>query len=168
MQETTSHDEAESNLSQDPRNKSLFIPELIKHLKFSPNVKSPTESLEMSVQENRHVDFDTASNFNDQGDVAMLDLKDIDRIMRCKHCEAQQLLGTINCSCGKLMPNLNPEIDQRIKQDTQKIINVMLTQKDMFWQTGTLRGIKGGGAAESQERHAAREHYKSSFQGDIS
>ena len=86
----------------------------------------------MSVQENRHVDFDTASNFNDQGVVAMLDLKDIDRIIRCKHCEAPQLLGTINCLCGKLMPNLNPEIEQRIKQDTQKIINVMLTQKDRY------------------------------------
>ena len=65
----------------------------------------------MSVKESRQDKM-----FQEQGNVHMLEL---DRIIRCKYCNAQEILCTIYCWCGKLMPNIKAEIDHRIKQDTQ-------------------------------------------------
>ena len=78
----------------------------------------------------------------------MLELMDIHHITSCKHCTAQQLFGTIYCSCRKLIPNLNP----KIKQDTQNLR-----------KTGMPRGIRGGGKAASQYKHAARSMTNEAF-----
>ena len=90
---------------------------------------------------------------------------DIDHITRWKDCNEQQLPGTIYCSCGQQLSNLQPEYERKFQQDTQTAIEELQHLKDVYWKTCVSRGIKGGGTGESQHRHQAHQHYRRSIDG---
>ena len=91
-----------NNLSQKETNRTALLPEMVKRITLSPSAKTLTESLPRSVKENRQVDPDTAKKFEEHDNVGLLELSDIDRLAQYKHFTTKQMLGTIDCSCGKL------------------------------------------------------------------
>ena len=111
------------------------------------------------------VDAETAEKFKKQGNVDVLELMDIGHLTRCEHCNEQQLPGTIYCLCGKQVPNLQLVCEQKSQGDTQTVVKELLQLKEIYWRTGMARGIKGGGAGESQNRYNARRHHKRSTDG---
>ena len=83
----------------------------VKRIRLTPNATTLATNFEHKVK--REVESGTATIFKQQGNVEVPELMDTDQLLQSGHCNDKPQPGTMYCT-------YNYEIEETVKQDTQK------------------------------------------------